>query len=253
MPRSNRLCCPSLDGRWFAGKSSTRIATFWMRTRNSSGSESKVSSATLTKSSRFIPSPLTHGERPHRVASVILFIVVTFIVRDVSFIFLIVLFLVSLFPKKDIASRRAIRTVCVGALWAYSAHVPHGTLCPLARAAGVSCGRCRDQLAEDESIGTSSRGGHHVVAHNLSKQADRSVLHSRRAIHADSQTSHRGDGDRPSSELIDDVDPWRNHAGRWARDGSCTQYLVGWCSGGDRHHRRLDNAPQEPALVFPAA
>src|SRR6266852_9059297 len=126
MPRSNRLCCPSLDGRWFAGKSSTRIATFWMRTRNSSGSESKVSSATLTKSSRFIPSPLTHGERPHRVASVILFIVVTFIVRDVSFIFLIVLFLVSLFPKKDIASRRAIRTVCVGALWAYSAHVHMG-------------------------------------------------------------------------------------------------------------------------------
>ena len=40
---------------WFAGKPSTRTATFWMRMRNSSGSESKVSSATLTKSSCFIP------------------------------------------------------------------------------------------------------------------------------------------------------------------------------------------------------
>jgi hypothetical protein len=50
------------------------------------------------------PSPLTHGERPHRVASVILFIVVTFIVRDVSFIFLIVLFLVWLLSKENIGS-----------------------------------------------------------------------------------------------------------------------------------------------------
>jgi hypothetical protein len=31
-------------------------------------------------------------------------------------------------PKKDIASRRAIRTVCVEALWAYSGHV-HMVLC----------------------------------------------------------------------------------------------------------------------------
>jgi hypothetical protein len=69
------------------------------------------------------PSPLTQTAHLHRVASVILFIVVTLIVRDVSFIFLIVVFLVWLFPNKDIASRRAIRTVCVEALWAYSAHV----------------------------------------------------------------------------------------------------------------------------------
>ena len=41
----------------------------------------------------------------------------------VAFIFLIVLFLVWLFSKKDIASRRAVRTVCIEALWAYSAHV----------------------------------------------------------------------------------------------------------------------------------
>jgi hypothetical protein len=74
------------------------------------------------------PSPLTRGERPHRVASVIFFIVVTLIVRDVSFIFLIVLFFVWLFPKKDITSRRAIRTVCVEALLAYCAHV-HMVLC----------------------------------------------------------------------------------------------------------------------------
>ena len=42
------------DTDWFGGKSSTRIGTFWMRLRNSCGSESKASSATLTKSSRFI-------------------------------------------------------------------------------------------------------------------------------------------------------------------------------------------------------
>ena len=59
------------------------------------------------------PSPLTQTAHPHRIASVILFIVVTHIVREVSFLFLIVLFLVWLFPKKDIASRRAIRTVWV--------------------------------------------------------------------------------------------------------------------------------------------
>ena len=37
------------------------------------------------------PSPLTQTAHLHRVASVILFIVVTLMVRDVSFIFLIVL------------------------------------------------------------------------------------------------------------------------------------------------------------------
>src|SRR5579864_9751397 len=74
------------------------------------------------------PAPLTQTAHPHRVASVILFLVVTLIVRDVSFIFLIVLFLVWLFPKKDIGSRRAIRRICVEAVWAYSAHV-HMVLC----------------------------------------------------------------------------------------------------------------------------
>jgi hypothetical protein len=44
--------------------------------RNSSGSESKVSSATLTKSSGFILHHWTQTAHPHRVASVILFIVV---------------------------------------------------------------------------------------------------------------------------------------------------------------------------------
>ena len=29
-------------------------------------------------------------------------------------------------------------------------------------------GRCWDQLAEDESLGTSSRGGHHLAAHTFS-------------------------------------------------------------------------------------
>ena len=61
-------------------------------------------------------SPLTQTAHPHRVASAILFLVVVLIVRDVSFIFFIVLFLVRLFPKKNIASRRAIQTVRVAAL-----------------------------------------------------------------------------------------------------------------------------------------
>ena len=55
---------PRLGGHWFAGKSSTRIAKFWMRLRNSSGSESKVSSATLTKSPRFITHSLTRSRSP---------------------------------------------------------------------------------------------------------------------------------------------------------------------------------------------
>ncbi len=61
-------------------------------------------------------SPLTQTAHPHRVASAILFLVVVLIVRDVSFIFFIVLFLVRLFPKKNIASRRAIQTVRVAVL-----------------------------------------------------------------------------------------------------------------------------------------
>jgi hypothetical protein len=52
--RSNRLRCPGRVVGWFGEISSTRIATFSMRLRNSSGSESKASSATFTKSSRFI-------------------------------------------------------------------------------------------------------------------------------------------------------------------------------------------------------
>jgi hypothetical protein len=70
-------------------------------------------------------------------------------------------------------------------------------------------------------------GGHNVAAYTLPKQANRAVLHSHRAIHDDPQTSHRGDGYRSSSKSIDDVDPWRNHVGGWAGDGSRAQYLVG--------------------------
>jgi hypothetical protein len=78
------------------------------------------------------PSPLTQRAHLHRVASVILFIVVTLVVRDVSFIFLIVVFLVWLFPKKDIGLRRAIRRASVEALREYSAHV-HMVLCARSR------------------------------------------------------------------------------------------------------------------------
>lgn len=54
MPRSNRLGFPGCCDDWVGGKSSTRIATLWIRLRNSWGSESKACSATLTKSLRFI-------------------------------------------------------------------------------------------------------------------------------------------------------------------------------------------------------
>jgi hypothetical protein len=45
---------PLLSGRrdWFGGKSSTRIAAFSIRLRNSFGSESKTSSATVMNCSR---------------------------------------------------------------------------------------------------------------------------------------------------------------------------------------------------------
>jgi hypothetical protein len=43
-------------------------------------------------------------------------------------------------------------------------------------------------------------------------------LHSHRAVYDDSQTTHREDGGCPSSESIDDVDPWCNHAVGWAGD-----------------------------------
>jgi hypothetical protein len=61
-----------------------------------------------------------------RIAVVVVIIVVIFFA--LAFVFLFVFFLVGFFPKKEIASRRAIRTVCVEALWACSAHV-HMVLC----------------------------------------------------------------------------------------------------------------------------
>src|SRR2546426_8153770 len=60
MPRSNCRCSPDWRGDWFGGKSSTRIATFFIRLRNSSGSESSESSTTLMKCSRFILHPPTN-------------------------------------------------------------------------------------------------------------------------------------------------------------------------------------------------
>ena len=68
-------------------------------------------------------SPLAQAVHLHRVASIVLLIVVTFVASTVSLIFLFVLFLVWLSPKKDIGSCRAIRTCCVESLWAYSVHL----------------------------------------------------------------------------------------------------------------------------------
>src|SRR5207249_12316843 len=50
---------PGWRGDWFGGESSTKIATFFIRLRNSSGSESSESSTTLMKSLRFILHPPT--------------------------------------------------------------------------------------------------------------------------------------------------------------------------------------------------
>lgn len=69
------------------------------------------------------PLPLAQTVHRHRVASILLLLVIAVTFRDVSFILLFVLFLVWLFPKKDMLSRRVIRTVSVEALLAYSAHV----------------------------------------------------------------------------------------------------------------------------------
>jgi hypothetical protein len=71
--------------------------------------------------------------RSLRVAVVCVFILVIFFA--VAFVFLFVLFLGWLFPKKDIASRRASRTVCVEALWAYSAHLQM-VLCAVGKSSG---------------------------------------------------------------------------------------------------------------------
>jgi hypothetical protein len=114
MPRSNRLCCPGWGGKWFGGKSSTRIAPFFIRLRNSSGSESNASSAALTKCSRFILHPLKRiRARSLRVAVVCFVIIVIFFffAVAVAFVFLFVFLIVWLLSKGDIGSYRPIRTV----------------------------------------------------------------------------------------------------------------------------------------------
>jgi hypothetical protein len=50
------------------------------------------------------PSPLTQTAHLHRIGSVVFLIVITLVFRHASFILLFVLFLVWLFPKKDIGS-----------------------------------------------------------------------------------------------------------------------------------------------------
>src|SRR6266550_1720507 len=111
MPRSNRRCCPGWGGDCFGGKSSTRIATFFIRLRNSSGSESSESSTTLTKCSRFILHPLTNEGHAHTEISAI-FVVIIIPFFGVTFVFLfLVFFLVWFFAKADIGYGGAIRRV----------------------------------------------------------------------------------------------------------------------------------------------
>ena len=62
------------------------------------------------------------GARSLRVA--IVFPVIILIFFAVAFVFLFVFFLVWLLPQESIGSDRPIRSVCVGAFWMYSAHVP---------------------------------------------------------------------------------------------------------------------------------
>ena len=135
-------------------KMTTRMTTFWIRLRNSSGRESKVSSAILTNSSRVILHPLIQKRaRSLRVAVVCVFILVIFFA--VAFVFLFVFFLVGLFPK-NIGLRRAIRRVRVEPSWAYSAHV-HMVLCArrqeqqaLVAGAGAWAGNAR--IAQERPI-----------------------------------------------------------------------------------------------------
>jgi hypothetical protein len=77
------------------------MATFWIRLRNSSGSESNVSSATLMKSSRSIIHALTQiRARSLGVAVVCVFILVIFFA--VAVVLLFVFILVGLLSKEDI-------------------------------------------------------------------------------------------------------------------------------------------------------
>jgi hypothetical protein len=78
-----------------------------------------ASSTALTKCSRFILHPQIQRSRPHRVAFVAFFFVVTVIVLAVSFILLFLFlffFLVWLLSKEDIGRFGGIRMVCVEAL-----------------------------------------------------------------------------------------------------------------------------------------
>src|ERR1700680_3345174 len=108
MPRSNRRCCPGSGGDWFGGESSTRIATFFIRLRNSCGSESSVSSTTLTKCSRFILHPLNEIRARSLRVAVVVFVVIILIIFAIALVLLFVFFLVWLLPKEDIGSQRAI-------------------------------------------------------------------------------------------------------------------------------------------------
>jgi len=86
------------------------MATFWIRLRNSFGSESNASSTTLTKCSRFILHPVKQiGARSLRVA-VIVIVVIIINFFAVAFVFLFVFF-VRLLSKDDIGGCRPIRRV----------------------------------------------------------------------------------------------------------------------------------------------
>src|SRR5947209_2262697 len=107
-PRSSRLCCPDCGDGWFGGISSTKTATLRMRLRNSCGSESRDSSTTLTKCSRFILHPLEQKRARSLRVAVIVFVLTVIIVifRAVAFVFLF--FLVWLLSNEDIGSYPAI-------------------------------------------------------------------------------------------------------------------------------------------------
>ena len=127
------------------------MATFCIRLRNSSGRESKASSAISMNSSRVILRPLTQiSARSLRIAVVCVFILVIFFFA-VAFVFLFVFFLVGLFPKKDIGLRYAIRRLRVEALWPYSAHV-HMVLCARLQEQRVLFAGPGGSIGKDESF-----------------------------------------------------------------------------------------------------
>ena len=93
-----------------------------MRLRNSHGSESSVSSTTLTKCSRFIFHPLKEIRACSLRVAVLVFFVIVLIIFTIVFVFLFVFFVVRFLAQEKIGSNPPIRDFWVEIFWTHSAH-----------------------------------------------------------------------------------------------------------------------------------